>query len=53
MEFLSQVRAPVDQFFKNVKVNADDEKVRANRLALMRRIKDATGIVADFSNIAR
>ncbi|MEE9313564.1 MAG: glycine--tRNA ligase subunit beta [Rhizobiaceae bacterium] len=52
MEFLSKLRAPVDNFFEHVMVNADDEKVRANRLALMRRIKDATNTVADFSKIA-
>ncbi len=52
MEFLSKLRAPVDNFFERVMVNADDEKVRANRLALMRRIKDATNTVADFSKIA-
>ena len=52
MTFLSQLRAPVDNFFEHVMVNADDEKVRANRLALMRRIRDATSTVADFSKIA-
>ncbi len=51
MEFLSQLRAPVDAFFENVMVNAEDTKVRANRLALMKRIRDATGTVADFSKI--
>jgi len=52
MSFLSQLRAPVDAFFDNVMVNAENEKTRANRLALMRRIRDATGTVADFSKIA-
>ena len=52
MTFLSKLRAPVDNFFEHVMVNADDEKVRANRLALMRRIRDATSTVADFSKIA-
>ena len=51
LEFLSQLRAPVDAFFENVMVNAEDTKVRANRLALMKRIRDATGTVADFSKI--
>lgn len=49
---LAQLRAPVDAFFDKVMVNADDPKIRANRLALMRRIRDATGTVADFSKIA-
>ncbi|MEO0545666.1 MAG: glycine--tRNA ligase subunit beta [Pseudomonadota bacterium] len=52
MELLSQLRAPVDAFFEDVLVNVDDVAVRANRLALMRRIRDATGTVADFSKIA-
>ena len=52
MEFLSQLRAPVDKFFEEVMVNAEDAKVRANRLALMNRIRNATSAVADFSKIA-
>ena len=52
MAALAKLREPVDSFFEDVMVNVDDTKVRANRLALMRRIKDATGTVADFSKIA-
>ncbi len=52
MSALSKLREPVDKFFEDVMVNADDVAVRANRLALMRRIRDATGTVADFSKIA-
>ncbi|MEM8572913.1 MAG: glycine--tRNA ligase subunit beta [Pseudomonadota bacterium] len=52
MSFLSRLRAPVDAFFEEVMVNAEDDAVRANRLALMRRIRDATGTVADFSKIS-
>jgi glycyl-tRNA synthetase beta chain len=52
MSALAKLREPVDSFFEHVMVNADDVKVRANRLALMRRIRDATGTVADFSRIA-
>ena len=52
MGFLSQLRAPLDMFFEHVMVNAEDEKIRSNRLALMRRIRDATNTVADFSKIA-
>ncbi|MEL6921549.1 MAG: glycine--tRNA ligase subunit beta, partial [Pseudomonadota bacterium] len=51
MQALSALRAPVDQFFEDVMVNVDDEAVRANRLALMRRIRTATGSVADFSRV--
>ena len=52
MAVLAKLREPVDSFFEDVMVNVNDAKVRANRLALMRRIKDATGTVADFSKIA-
>ena len=51
MKHMAQIRAPLDAFFDNVMVNADDEKVRANRLALMKQIRAATGRVADFSKI--
>ena len=52
MAALAQLRAPVDAFFDAVMVNAEDEKVRANRLALLGRIRAATLQVADFSKIA-
>jgi glycyl-tRNA synthetase beta chain len=49
---LSVLREPVDSFFEDVLVNDEDEAVRANRLALLSRIRAATGQVADFSRIA-
>ena len=52
MAALSQLRVPVDAFFEHVLVNDADEAVRANRLALLARIRAATGQVADFSKIA-
>ncbi|EFL88843.1 glycine--tRNA ligase subunit beta [Ahrensia sp. R2A130] len=52
MKALAALRAPVDAFLDDVMVNVEDDAVRANRLALMRRIRDATGTVADFSKIA-
>ena len=33
MRALSELRAPVDQFFEKILVNADDPKIRENRLA--------------------
>jgi glycyl-tRNA synthetase beta chain len=51
MRALSALRGPVDAFFDEVLVNAEDEAVRANRLALLARIREATGQVADFSRI--
>ncbi|WP_425373487.1 DALR anticodon-binding domain-containing protein [Phyllobacterium leguminum] len=49
---LAKLRGPVDAFFEKVLVNDENEKVRANRLALLARIREATGKVADFSKIA-
>jgi glycyl-tRNA synthetase beta chain len=53
MTALAKLRAPVDAFFEKVRVNADDPAVRANRLRLLNRIREATLAVADFSKIAR
>jgi glycyl-tRNA synthetase beta chain len=52
MTALSTLRLPVDRFFTDVLVNDDDSAVRANRLALLRMIREATGTVADFSKIS-
>jgi glycyl-tRNA synthetase beta chain len=52
MAALSTLRAPVDRFFTDVLVNDEDAAIRANRLALLRLIREATGTVADFSKIA-
>jgi glycyl-tRNA synthetase beta chain len=49
---LSSLREPVDSFFEHVHVNDEDAAVRANRLALLARIRAATNQVADFSKIA-
>jgi len=52
MAALAMLRGPVDAFFEAVLVNADDEKVRSNRLALVGLIRASTNSVADFSRIA-
>jgi glycyl-tRNA synthetase beta chain len=52
MAALSKLRAPVDHFFEDVLVNDEDAAIRANRLALLRMIREATSTVADFSKIA-
>ena len=49
---LSRLRAPVDAFFEEVLVNDGNPGIRANRLALLARIRTVTGQVADFSRIA-
>lgn len=48
---LSQLRKPVDDFFEQVTVNADNPAVRENRLRLLNAIRAATREVADFSRI--
>ncbi len=52
MEALSKLRAPVDRFFEDILVNADDADLRMNRLRLLSDIRDATHVVADFSKVA-
>lgn len=49
---LALLRKPVDAFFDKVLVNDDNAAVRANRLALLERIRSVTGRVADFSKLA-
>jgi glycyl-tRNA synthetase beta chain len=52
MEALSKLRAPVDRFFDDILVNAEDATLRMNRLQLLAEIRDATHVVADFSKVA-
>jgi glycyl-tRNA synthetase beta chain len=51
MKALSALRAPVDQFFDKVLVNAEDTMLRRNRLLLLARLREALSAVADFSKI--
>ena len=46
---LAELREPIDAFFDNVMVNAEDEKVRFNRLALLQRLRNVFLGVADIS----
>jgi len=48
---LSTAREPVDKFFDKVMVMVGDEKVRANRLALLRTLLKEFSTIADFSEI--
>lgn len=52
MQALSNLRGPVDTFFEDVLVNDENPEIRANRLALLYAVREATGTVADFSKIA-
>ena len=51
MVALATLRAPIDQFFDDVTVNADDAVLRINRLRLLARVRAAMGTVADFSKV--
>jgi glycyl-tRNA synthetase beta chain len=49
---LAALRAPVDAFFDAVMVNAEDPAVRANRLALLKRLADRLGSVAAIEHLS-
>jgi glycyl-tRNA synthetase beta chain len=49
---LAGLRDQVDAFFDKVMVNADDPRVRANRLALLARLNRLMNQVADLSRLA-
>jgi glycyl-tRNA synthetase beta chain len=51
MASLAALRPPVDAFFDTVLVNAPESNIRANRLRLLNRIREATLAVADFSKV--
>ncbi len=48
---VSKLRPAVDKFFDKVMVMVDDEKVRANRLALLQTLLKEFSTIADFSEI--
>jgi glycyl-tRNA synthetase beta chain len=49
----AELGPPVDRFFAEVLVMADDERVRANRLRLLLDVRDAVGALGDLSQIPR
>lgn len=51
MAALAALRPPIDAFFDEVTVNADDPDLRANRLALLAAITATLNRVADFARI--
>jgi glycyl-tRNA synthetase beta chain len=52
LKSLAGLRGAVDTFFDKVLVNADDAKIRANRLALLNRLGRLMNRVADISKLA-
>ncbi len=49
---LAQLREPVDRFFDEVMVMADDPALQENRLALLARLQEPFQSVADISKLA-
>src|SRR3990167_5777122 len=46
---LAELNAPIDQFFTEVMVMVEDKKIRANRLALLKQLRQLFLQVADIS----
>lgn len=51
MGALAELRQPVDVFFDKIMVNAEDAKVRVNRLSILAQLRDTMNTIADFSKI--
>jgi glycyl-tRNA synthetase beta chain len=51
LETIASIRPAVDRFFDKVLVNAPDERIRRNRLALLATLLAEFSTIADFSEI--
>jgi glycyl-tRNA synthetase beta chain len=51
LESVARLRPFVDRFFDKVMVNVPDDKIRANRLALLHELLTEFSTIADFSEI--
>ena len=49
---MAKLRKPVDTFFDEVMVNAEDPALRANRLGLLATLHQAMNQVADISKLS-
>ncbi|MSP85916.1 MAG: glycine--tRNA ligase subunit beta [Methylotenera sp.] len=52
LKLLAALKVPVDAFFDNVMVNADDPALKANRLGLLATLHQTMNRVADLSKLA-
>ncbi len=52
LQALAALKAPVDDFFDNVMVNAENADLKNNRLALLSQLHQAMNRVADLSKLA-
>jgi glycyl-tRNA synthetase beta chain len=51
MRTIASLRIKIDSFFEAVMVMAEEERLRSNRLSLLRSISDSCRLIADFSKI--
>ena len=51
MQAMAGLRGPIDAFFDEVKINADNATVRRNRLNLLSRIRSVCLGVADLTRV--
>lgn len=52
-ELLASLAEPLDRYFEDVMVNADDEQVKINRLTQLTQVSALTGCVADLSQLVK
>lgn len=53
LEAAAELGPPVDRFFDEILVMAEDERIRANRLRLLLDVRDAVAALGDLSQIPR
>ena len=51
LQSLAALSGPIDRFFDAVVVNADEDTVRSNRLALLAAVRAKMLVIADFSQL--
>ena len=51
LDKMISLKDPIDNFFNNVMVMVEDEKIKDNRLALLKRISDTMLMICDLSKI--
>ena len=52
LDFLVALKDPIDQFFENVMVNSENEKIKTNRHNLLKILHTSLNSVADISKLA-
>ncbi len=51
LDYMISLKEPIDSFFDNVMVMVEDEKIKYNRLGLIRKISDTMLMICDLSKI--